>query len=51
LAARIVWITLPGEIIAIGWWNDGRVIAMELINNLDIGAAVLPSQESANGRV
>jgi hypothetical protein len=36
--------------VAIGWWNDGRVIAMEF-SNIHIGAAVLPSQESSDGRI
>jgi hypothetical protein len=34
--------------VAIGRRNDGRVVIMEFID-IDIGAAVLPSQESSNG--
>ena len=43
------WIALTGSMVAIGRRNDGRVVVMEFIN-IDIGAAVLPSQESSNGR-
>jgi hypothetical protein len=43
------WIALTGSMVAIGRRNDGRVVIMEFID-IDIGAAVLPSQESSNGR-
>jgi hypothetical protein len=36
--------------VAIGLRNHGKVVAMDVIN-IDIGAAVLPSQESPNGRI